>query len=88
MAALSTALEYAAVREAIQRMTTLDSDGNRQDFTSFSIGDLQVTFPAGIQLSYLQAREQELARRLTIRNVRKRTSSDYSGSAPTTLPVS
>lgn len=87
MAALTTQQEYDAVREAIQRMTTLDANGDRQDFTSFQLGDLQVSFPAGIQLQYLQNREMELARRLGIRNVRKRTQSDFSAGVTATLPV-
>lgn len=77
MAAITHALEYQAVREAIQQLTTLGTDGQRRDAVSFSIGDLTYSFSAS-QLPALQARELELARRLTIRNVRKRTECDFS----------
>jgi hypothetical protein len=77
MAALTHALEYQAVREAIQQLTTLDPSGQRRDAVSFAIGDMSYTFNSS-QLPALQARELELARRLTIRNVRKRTVSDFS----------
>jgi len=77
MAAISTALEYQAIREAIQLLSTLDGSGGRRDAVSISIGDLSYTYNAS-QLPALQAREMELARRLTVRNVRKRTEPDYS----------
>ena len=77
MAAISTAAEYAAVREAIQQLTTLDANGNRRDVISFTVDGVSVTYAAN-QLNFLQEREIELARRLTIRNTRKRTISDFS----------
>jgi len=77
MTALSHAAEYAAVREAIQQLTTLDSDGNRRDIVSFNVGDIQVTY-GGNQLSWLETREKELARRITQKNARKRVTPDFS----------
>jgi len=77
MAAISTALEYAAIREALQRLTTLDDDGNRRDRVSVSVGDVSVTYSAS-QLPQLQDREEKLARRLNMRNVYKRTTPDFS----------
>jgi len=82
MTAISTALEYAAVREAIQQLTTLDANGNRRDTVSFNLGDLSVAY-SGAQLPQLQAREIELARRLSCRNVRKRVTPDFSGESNT-----
>lgn len=79
MAALTTAQEYAAVREAIQLLTTLDATGERRDIASFSIGEMQVSYSQA-QLTWLQAREIELAKRLTQRNSRKRVTPDFSGS--------
>lgn len=76
MAAITTAAEYAAVREAIQRLTTLDSDGNRRDVVSVTADGITVSY-AATQLTQLQAREIELARRLTIRNCRKRMTPDF-----------
>ena len=78
MAALSTSAEYEAVREAIQLLTTLDANGARRDTVSFSIDGVSVSYAAN-QIQWLQQREIELARRLSIRNVRKRTISDFSG---------
>jgi hypothetical protein len=78
MAAISTALEYAAVREAIQQLTTLDDDGNRRDVVSFTVDGMTFTYNAS-QMTTLQQRERELAKRLTIRNVRKRVTPDFSG---------
>lgn len=78
MAAISTALEYAAVREAIQQLTTLDATGNRRDIVSFTLDGMTVTYAAS-QIDWLQQRERELAKRLTIRNVRKRVTPDFSG---------
>ena len=77
MAAISTALEYQAVREAIQRMTTLDSSGKRRDRVSFSIDGMSVSYAAS-QLPWLQAREIELANRLCNANRRKRVTPDFS----------
>jgi hypothetical protein len=86
MAAISHAAEYAAVREAIQQLTTLDSSGARRDFTSISVGDLSFTYAAN-QIDWLQKRERELAKRLSIRNVRKRTISSFGNDQTSTLPV-
>ena len=72
MAALSTALEYAALREAIQTLTTTG-----QSMVSYQLGDMSVTYSAS-QLPELQKRERELAARLTVRNTRKRTVPDFS----------
>ena len=77
MAAISTALEYAAIREAIQLLTTLDSSGSRRDVVSASVGGQSVTYAAS-SLPDLQRRERELAARITQRNVRKRVYSDFS----------
>lgn len=79
MTALSHAAEYAAVREAIQLLTTLDGSGNRRDVANFTLGSLTVTYQAS-QLPWLQDRERELAKRLTQRNVRKRVTPDFSES--------
>lgn len=71
MAALTTALEYAAVREAIQTLTTTG-----QQIVSISQDGATVIYAAN-QLPWLQAREIELARRLSTRNTRKRTRPDF-----------
>jgi len=81
MAAITTAQEYQAVREAIQ---TLSADSNA--IVSFNLNGMQVTYRSDA-LPQLQQREKELARRLTIRNVRKRTVSDFSGGGTSSLPV-
>lgn len=86
MAALTTAQEYAALREAIQKLTTLDDDGSRRDFVSVTVDGMTFSYSAN-SLAQLQDREKELARRLTCRNVRKRTSSDFSSGTSSTLPV-
>lgn len=78
MTALSHAAEYAAVREAIQQLTTLDGSSKRRDVVSISVDGMTVTYAAS-QLSWLQERERELAKRLTVRNSRKRTTSDFTG---------
>ncbi|MBM4087462.1 MAG: hypothetical protein FJ272_21930 [Planctomycetes bacterium] len=80
VAALSTSQEYQAVREAIQLLTTLDSEGKRRDRVSFSVDGLTVSYAAN-QLQWLQAREIELANRICNRNRRKRTSPDFSYTA-------
>jgi len=77
MAVLSTSAEYQAVREAIQQLTTLDASGNRRDTISFQVDGMNITYAAS-QMQWLQAREAELARRLTTRNQRKRTTPDFS----------
>jgi hypothetical protein len=79
--ALTTAQEYDAVRTAIQTLTTTG-----QSIISFNIGDMQVTYNQG-QLSWLEKREIELARRLSQRNIRKRTLADFSGGSETYLPT-
>ena len=71
MAALSTAAEYALVREAVQTLTATG-----QSAVSFTVDGITVTYNAS-QLTQLQAREQELARRLTVRNTRKRTFPEF-----------
>ena len=71
MAALTTAQEYAAVREAVQTLTATG-----QNTVSFTIDGMSVSYNAS-QLTQLQAREQELARRLTVRNTRKRTFPEF-----------
>jgi len=73
---LTTAQEYTAVREALQQLTTLATDGTRRDFVSISIGDMSQTYGSS-QIQWLQEREVELARRLSIRNARKRTEPDF-----------
>jgi len=77
MAALTTQQEYTAVREAIQQLTTLDSDGNRRDVVQFMIDGQMYSFAAN-QIKYLQEREEKLANRLCSRNRRKRTTPDFS----------
>jgi hypothetical protein len=67
MAALTTAQEYQAIREAIQTLTATG-----QGVVSISIDGMSTSYNAG-QLVQLQARELELARRLSIADVRKRT---------------
>jgi len=71
MAALTTAQEYAAIREAIQ---TLTSTG--QNTVGVSVDGVTITYSAS-QLTNLQAREIELARRLSARNTRKRTVPEF-----------
>lgn len=80
MAALTTAQEYSALREAIQQISTLDANGKRRDFATVTVDGMTVSYSAA-QLDSLQARERELAKRLTVRNARKRTTSDFGGSS-------
>ncbi|MEY4940409.1 MAG: hypothetical protein RIQ93_2144 [Verrucomicrobiota bacterium] len=80
MAALTHALEYAAVREAIQQLTTLDSSGGRRDTVSFTLGDMSYTYSQA-QMQWLEKREETLARRLTQRNIRKRVTPDFGGTS-------
>jgi len=80
MAAISTALEYQAVREAIQLLTTLDENEKRRDSVSFSVEGMSIVYAAS-QLQWLQQREIELANRMCNRNRRKRTSPDFSYTA-------
>ena len=77
MAALTTAQEYDAIREAIQKLTTLDGNGERRDRVSLSIEGMAVSYSSS-QLDSLQKREAELARRLSTRNSRKRVTPDFS----------
>ena len=79
--ALTTAQEYDAVRTAIQTLTTTG-----QSIVSFNVGDLQVTYNQ-TQLQWLEKREIELARRLSKRNIRKRTMADFGGTADNSLPT-
>ena len=76
MAALSTYNEWLSIREAIQLLTTLDSSGVRRDIVSVTIDGISTSYSAA-QLPMLEKREMELLRRLSIRNVRKRTASEY-----------
>ena len=71
MSAMSTVLEYQVVREAIQTFNTGES------VYSFNLGDLSITYNA-TQKEWLMVREIELARRLSQRNIRKRTRPDFS----------
>jgi hypothetical protein len=77
MAALTTSQEYAVVREAIQALSP-SSTGAQAAVASFTVDGLTVTYQAG-QLPWLQERERELARRLSVRNSRKRVTPDFSG---------
>lgn len=73
--ALTTAQEYEAVRTAIQ---TLTSSG--QPIASFNIDGIAVSYTSQ-QLPWLQSRETELAKRLSQKNVRKRTFPDFTEDA-------
>lgn len=68
--ALSTAQEYQAIREALQIFSTGKSTA------SVTIDGMTVSYQS-TQADFLQSREMELARRLSIRNVRKRTRPDF-----------
>jgi uncharacterized alkaline shock family protein YloU len=72
MAALTHAQEYQAVREAIQTLT-----GTGASKVSVSVDGISVTYNAS-QMTQLAAREIELKRRLSQRNIRKRTIGDFS----------
>ena len=78
MPAITTHQEYDAIREAIQQLSTLTSTGARRDFVSISIGESSLSF-SGAQMAQLQAREELLAKRLSIRNVRKRVTPRFDG---------
>lgn len=69
---LTHAQEYQAVRGAIQQLTTTGKSR-----VSVSVDGITVSYQAA-QLSLLQAREIELARRLSCRNTRKRTFAEFS----------
>lgn len=71
MATLTTVQEYDAVRAAIQAFATGES------VYSFNLGDMAVTYHS-TQAAWLQERERELAKRLSQRNIRKRTIPDFS----------
>ena len=77
MAALTTQQEYDLVREAIQRLTTLDAEGNPRNMVSFSIEGFSGSYSAS-QLPDLRQREIDLANRLAIGNARKRVTPDFS----------
>ena len=72
MALLTTAQEYAAIREAIQTLTATG-----QSVVSLNVDGVSVSYAAS-QLTNLQAREIELANRICNANRRKRTSPDFS----------
>jgi hypothetical protein len=76
MAALTTLQEWQSIREAIQLLTTLDSGGNRRDVVSVSVDGMSTSYSAA-QLPQLENRERELLRRLSIRNIRKRTQPEF-----------
>jgi len=75
MAAITTAAEYQLVREAIQ---TLSTAGTR--LASFTVDGQSYSYAAD-QLPQLYKREEVLARRLCTRNLRKRTTPDFSYNA-------
>jgi hypothetical protein len=77
MVALTTAQEYEAVRLALQKLTTTD-----ESIVSFVLDGFQVTYSQS-QLEWLQKREVELLRRLSKRNIRKRTQPDFTGGGGT-----
>jgi hypothetical protein len=70
MAALTTAQEYQAIREALQ----LFSQGRAT--ASVTIDGMTVAYQS-TQSDSLMEREKELAMRLSVRNVRKRTRPDF-----------
>jgi len=70
MPLLTPAQEYNAIREALQ----LFSQG--QSKASVTVDGMSITYQSA-QADFLQRRERELARQLTIRNVRKRTRPDF-----------
>jgi len=76
--ALTVAQELTAVQEALQTLTTLDpATQKRRDVVSISVEGLSMTYSSA-QIPQLEAREQTLLARLSRRNVRKRTTSDFS----------
>jgi hypothetical protein len=72
MATLTLLQEYDAVRQALQAI-----EGGDEVF-NFTLGDMSVSYHAD-QKDFLQQREIELAKRLTQRNIRKRTFPDFTG---------
>jgi hypothetical protein len=77
MAALTTAQEYDIVRQAIQALSP-SAAGVQASIASFTIGEMTVTYSAN-QMEWLQQRERELAKRLTVRNSHKRVTPDFGG---------
>lgn len=77
MAVLTMKQWHLAVLDAIQQLSTSDSNGKRRDFVSVSVGDISTSYSAS-QLPELVKLEEKLANRLNNRNRRKRTSSDFS----------
>lgn len=73
MAVLTIAQEERAILEAIQTLT-----GTGQPIVSFNVDGIAVQY-AATQLPMLEKRLSTLHRQLTIRNSRKRTTSDFSG---------
>lgn len=71
MADPTTREMWSAVRLALAAFAAGDS------IYSFNLGDLQITYNS-TQKEWLQDREKELAKQLSIRNVRKRTFPDFS----------
>ena len=71
MAVLTTKQEYDSIREAIQTLTATG-----QSVVSISVDGISTSYQAS-QLTNLQAREIELARRLTCNSTRKRTRPDF-----------
>jgi len=71
MAALTLVQEYAAVRTAIQTLSTTGTP-----VASFSVDGVQVSY-SQTQLTWLQDREEVLSRRINARNIRKRTLPDF-----------
>ena len=72
MAALTIAAEYDLVRTAIQ---SIYSTGALPP--NFSLGDMTISDNVSVQIAMLEKREETLARRLNQRNVRKRTSPNF-----------
>jgi len=72
MAAITTAAEYQIVREAIQTLTA----GSTR-VANFTVDGISYSYAVD-QLPQLRERERELARRLCTRNLRKRTTPDFS----------
>lgn len=68
---LTTAEEYSVIKKALQAFATGAS------VYSYSLGDMSITYQSG-QIDFLQQRERELAKRLSVRNLRKRTRPDFS----------
>ena len=72
MAAITTAAEYQLIREAIQALT-----GTTRQTVSFTVDNMTREYNRN-ELPQLQKREILLARRLSVRNHRKRTTPDFS----------